>query len=55
VSVGRGAWIGIGATVRDRITIGEASIVGAGAVVVRDVPVGVVAHGVPASVQRANS
>jgi sugar O-acyltransferase (sialic acid O-acetyltransferase NeuD family) len=48
----KGAWIGIGATVCDRITIGEFSIIGAGSVVVRDIPPGVVAYGVPAKVVR---
>ena len=48
--IGRATWVGIGATVRDRITIGERSIIGAGAVVVKDIPEGVVAYGVPAKV-----
>lgn len=46
----RGAKIGIGATLRDRITIGAGSVIGAGAVVLKDVPAGVVAYGVPATV-----
>lgn len=48
----RGAWVGVGATISDRLTIGAWSIVGAGAVVVRDIPNGVVAYGVPARVVR---
>ena len=48
----KGAWIGIGATVSDRVTIGESSVIGAGSVVVRDIPSGVVAYGVPARVVR---
>lgn len=52
VNVKQGAWIGIGATVADRVTIGACSIVGAGAVVLRDVPEGVVVYGVPAKVIR---
>ncbi|MDH6100736.1 acetyltransferase [Anabaenopsis sp. FSS-46] len=51
-TIKQGAWIGIGATVSDRITIGANSIIGAGAVVVRDIPPGVVAYGVPAKVIR---
>ncbi|MDB9456388.1 acetyltransferase [Dolichospermum circinale] len=51
-TIKQGAWIGIGATVSDRITIGANSIIGAGAVVVRDIPPGVVAYGVPARVMR---
>lgn len=38
VVVATGAFIGSGATVIQGITIGERSIVGAGTVVVRDVP-----------------
>jgi UDP-N-acetylbacillosamine N-acetyltransferase len=52
VSIGTAAWVGIGATLRDRVTIGARSVIGAGAVVVRDVPAGVVAYGVPAEVKR---
>jgi UDP-N-acetylbacillosamine N-acetyltransferase len=51
-TVGRGTWIGIGAAVSDRVTIGAHSVIGAGAVVVRDIPDGVVAYGVPARVVR---
>lgn len=51
-TIKQGAWIGIGATVSDRITVGANSIIGAGAVVVRDIPPGVVAYGVPAKVIR---
>lgn len=52
VHVGRSAWLGIGAIVKDRVRIGERTIVGAGAVVIRDLPSGVVAYGVPARVMR---
>lgn len=51
--VGRGVWIGIGATLIDHIRIGAGSIVGAGSVVTRDVPDGVVVYGVPARIVRA--
>jgi sugar O-acyltransferase (sialic acid O-acetyltransferase NeuD family) len=52
VKVERSAWIGVGATIKDRVTIGQGAVVGAGAVVVRDVPAGMLAYGVPARVQR---
>lgn len=52
VTVGRGAWIGIGATVIEGIRIGEGSVIAAGAVVVSDIPDGVLAKGVPARVSR---
>ena len=48
VHIGAGAWIGAGATVIDGMSIGAGTVVGAGAVVVRPLPGGVVAYGVPA-------
>lgn len=50
VRIGPRSWIGIGATVRDRVRIGADVVVGAGALVLRDVPDGVVAYGHPAQV-----
>ena len=50
--VKRGASIGSGATLLCGITIGEKSIVGAGAVVTKDVPPGVIVAGNPARVLR---
>ena len=50
VEVGRCVWIGIGATIIDRKRIGAWSIVGAGAVVIDDVPDRVLVAGVPARV-----
>lgn len=55
VSVGRGAWVGIGATVINRIRIGAGSVIGAGAVVVRNIPDNVTAYGVPARIVRKAS
>lgn len=52
VKVGRGTWIGIGATVADRVRIGAGSIIGAGTVVIDDIPEGVIAYGVPAKAVR---
>lgn len=48
VSIGEGALIGIGATVMPQRNIGRWSVVGAGAVVTRDVPDATVVAGVPA-------
>jgi UDP-2-acetamido-3-amino-2,3-dideoxy-glucuronate N-acetyltransferase len=50
--VKRGASLGSGATVLCGITIGENAIVGAGAVVTKDVPSGAVVAGNPAKVLR---
>ncbi len=52
VTVGERAWVGIGATVRDRVRLGRGAVIGAGAVVLHDVPDGVVAYGVPAKAVR---
>ena len=50
VLVGRAAWIGIGATVIDGVRIGAGAVIGAGSVVLHDIPDGVLAYGVPAKV-----
>lgn len=46
-------WIGGGAIICPGVTIGECSVIGAGSVVVRDVPAGVFAAGNPCRVIRA--
>ena len=48
--VGRGASVGSGATILCGVAIGEYAIVGAGAVVTRDVPAGATVAGNPARV-----
>jgi acetyltransferase-like isoleucine patch superfamily enzyme len=50
--VKRGASIGSGATLLGGITVGEKAIVGAGAVVTKDVPPGAIVAGNPARVLR---
>lgn len=50
VQVGPRTWIGIGSVLRDRVRIGADVSIGAGSLVLRDVPNGVVAYGHPARV-----
>jgi acetyltransferase-like isoleucine patch superfamily enzyme len=52
VKIGNNVWLGDSAIVCKGVTIGDNSIVGAGSVVVRDVPPNVVAAGNPADVLR---
>ena len=51
VVLGDNVWLGSGVIVNPGVTIGDNTVVGAGAVVTRDLPAGVVAHGVPARVR----
>jgi UDP-N-acetylbacillosamine N-acetyltransferase len=48
VRVGRGTWVGVGSSVRDGVRLGEWCYVGAGAVLVADLPDFSLAYGVPA-------
>lgn len=48
VVIGKGVWFGANVTVLPGVSIGDGAVVGAGAVVTKDVPAGVVVVGVPA-------
>jgi serine acetyltransferase len=50
VKIGHGSFIGAGSVVRERISIGKNVKVGAGSVVVSDLPDGCLVYGVPARV-----
>jgi maltose O-acetyltransferase len=50
IKIGSRAWLGGGVIVCPGVTIGEEAVVGAGSVVVRDVPAGVVVAGNPCRV-----
>jgi maltose O-acetyltransferase len=52
VTIADGVWLGAGALVCPGVSIGENTVAGAGAVVTRDLPAGVVAYGNPARVAR---
>ncbi|TBR22377.1 MAG: sugar O-acetyltransferase, partial [Reyranella sp.] len=49
--IGADVWIGGGAIILPGVSIGDGAIVGAGAVVTRDVPAGVTIVGNPAKVR----
>jgi maltose O-acetyltransferase len=53
IAIGDNVWLGGGVVVCPGVTIGADTVVGAGAVVTRDLPAGVVAMGVPARVVRS--
>ncbi len=50
ILIKRNAWIGVGATILPGVTVGENSVVAAGAVVSKDVPDNTVVGGIPAKV-----
>jgi maltose O-acetyltransferase len=52
IVIGRRVWIGGGTIVLPGVTIGDDTVVGAGSVVTRDLPAGVVAAGTPCRVLR---
>lgn len=52
VHIGRNCWIGAGAIILPGVTIGDHTVVGAGSIVTKDLPSGVVAVGNPCHVLR---
>lgn len=52
VTIERGAWVGLGATILPGVCIGHGSIVGAGSIVTTDVPSNTYVEGNPAKVVR---
>jgi maltose O-acetyltransferase len=55
VSIGHNVWIGGGAIICPGVTIGDDAVIGAGSVVIRDVPAGAVVAGNPARSLRGPS
>ena len=54
VDIGDGCWIGTGAVIRDHRSVGNRSVIGAGATVLKNIPGGVTAYGVPAKIVKRN-
>ena len=54
VTIGRCAWVGAGTVVKQLVNIGERTVIGAGSVVIKDIPEGVTAFGVPARIKEGN-
>lgn len=52
IHIGKNVWIGANAIIMPGVSIGDNSVVGAGAVVTKDIPANVVAYGTPCKVQR---
>ena len=52
VHIGRNCWLGAGVIVMPGVTIGDNTVIGAGSVVTKDIPSGVVAVGNPCKVMR---
>ena len=50
ITIGKGVWFGGGVTVLPGVTVGDRSVIGAGSVVVKDIPADVVAVGNPCKV-----
>ncbi len=53
ISIGKGVWLGGNVVVLPGVTIGDRAVIGAGSVVTKDIPSGVVAVGNPCRVIRA--
>ena len=52
VRIGRNCWLGVGVIVMPGVTIGDNTVIGAGSIVTKDIPSGVVAVGNPCRVLR---
>ena len=52
VRIGKRCWIGAGALIMPGVTIGDDTVIGAGSVVTKDIPAGVVAVGNPCRILR---
>ncbi len=53
IIIGEQAWLGTGVIVLGNVTIGNGAVIGAGAVVTKDIPDGAIATGVPARIVKS--
>lgn len=53
ITIGDNCWLGGDVKIMPGVTIGEGSVIGAGSIVTKDIPAGVVAMGAPCKVVRA--
>ena len=51
IRIGRNVWIGAGAIILPRVTVGDDALIGADSIVTRDVPAGMTAVGNPARIR----
>ena len=52
INIGRDVWLGANVTICGGVEVGECSIIGAGSVVTKNIPAGVIAVGNPCKVLR---
>lgn len=52
VHIGNDVWIGAHCVILPGVTIGDGAVIGAGSVVTKDIPAGVIAYGSPAMVRK---
>lgn len=53
-NIGDKCWIGAGAVICDHLSVGARTTIGAGATVLKDIPDGVTAYGIPAKIVKRN-
>ncbi len=53
ITIGPGVWCGLRVTICAGVTIGGGSVIGAASLVLRDIPAGHIAHGVPCQTRQA--